>query len=280
VRRGVQPLRGLGQALAARRAEDLQPLHVDRAPTEMQPMLAALNALFERIAGLIERERRFTGDAAHELRTPIAAIRAQAQVALAAGGDAERRHALEATLAGCDRATRLVEQLLTLSRLEAGGGAVHGPVDLGPLLRRVVAELAPASLHRQQRLELDAATGSVVAGDETLLAVLARNLVDNAIRYSPAGARIAVRVAQEADGVVLAVEDSGPGLAPQDLARLGQRFFRVGGTEAAGSGLGWSIVQRIAAAHGARLQAQASQRLGGLLARVVFASADDAAMRK
>jgi two-component system, OmpR family, sensor histidine kinase QseC len=272
VRRGVRPLRVLGSTLAARRPGDLQPVQLAHAPSEMQPMLAALNTLFERIAGMVELERRFTGDAAHELRTPIAAIRAQAQVAMGATDEARRRHALEATLAGCDRATRLVEQLLTLTRLEAEGIA-HGQVDLGQLVRRVAADLAPASLHKQQALELDAAPGCLVAGDETLLAVLARNLLDNAIRYSPPRARIEARVERSTEGVVLAVEDSGPGLSPQDLARLGQRFFRVAGSDAAGSGLGWSIAQRIAAAHGARVQAQASGRLGGLLVRVVFAPA-------
>ena len=273
VRRGVRPLRVLGSTLAARRAGDLQPVQLADAPSEMRPLLDALNTLFERIAGMVELERRFTGDAAHELRTPIAAIRTQAQVAMGATDAAQRRHALEATLAGCDRATRLVEQLLTLSRLEAEGSAAHGQVDLGQLVRRVAAELAPASLQKQQALELDADPGCVVAGDETLLAVLARNLLDNAIRYSPPRTRIEARVKRSTEGVVLAVEDSGPGLSPKDLARLGERFFRVTGTDAAGSGLGWSIAQRIAAAHGARVQAQASGRLGGLLARVVFAPA-------
>lgn len=280
VRRGVRPLRALGSTLAARRADDLQPVQLADAPSEMRPLLAALNTLFERIAGMVELERRFTGDAAHELRTPIAAIRTQAQVALGANDDAQRRHALEATLAGCDRATRLVEQLLTLSRLEAEGSAAHGQVDLGHVVRRVAAELAPASLQKQQVLELDAAPRCVVAGDETLLTVLARNLLDNAIRYSPVGARIAARVESGAQGVVLTVEDSGAGLAPEHLARLGERFFRVTGTDTAGSGLGWSILRRIVDAHGATLHAQASQRLGGLQARAVFPSAEHAAMRK
>lgn len=280
VRQGVRPLRALGGTLAARQAGNLEPVRVDDAPSEMQPMLDALNALFARIGGLLEGERRFTGDAAHELRTPIAAIRAQAQVALGAGDEAQRRHALEATLAGCDRATRLVEQLLTLSRLEAEGAVLQGRVDLGQVVQRVIAELAPASLQKQQVLELDAAAGCIVSGDETLLAVLARNLVDNAIRYSPAGARIEVRVESADDGIVLAVEDSGPGLPAESLSRLGQRFFRVTGNDAAGSGLGWSIMQRIAAAHGASLQARASDRLGGLKAVAAFPGTPRAAMRK
>ncbi|HEY0825041.1 MAG TPA: ATP-binding protein [Ramlibacter sp.] len=270
VRQGVRPLRALGGTLAARQAGDLQPVRVADAPSEMQPMLDALNALFARIGGLLEGERRFTGDAAHELRTPIAAIRTQAQVALGAGDEAQRRHALEATLAGCDRATRLVEQLLTLSRLEAEGAVPQDRVDLGQVVQRVIAELAPASLQKQQVLELHAAPGCTVRGDETLLAVLVRNLVDNAVRYSPPGARIDVRVEGSGGGVVLSVDDSGPGLSPDSLSRLGQRFFRVTGNDAAGSGLGWSIMQRIAAAHGATLRALASGRLGGLQAIATF----------
>jgi two-component system sensor histidine kinase QseC len=273
VRQGVRPLHALGGTLAARDAGDLLPVQVADAPSEMQPMLDALNALFARIGGLLEGERRFTGDAAHELRTPIAAIRAQAQVALGAGDEAQRRHALEATLAGCDRATRLVEQLLTLARLEAEGAVLRDCVDLGQVVQRVVAELAPASLQKQQVLEFDAAPACRVSGDETLLAVLARNLVDNAIRYSPPGARIAVRVEGGSNEIALSVEDSGPGLPAEDLGRLGQRFFRVTGTEAPGSGLGWSIVQRIAAAHGARAQAQRSPGLGGLAVRLEFPGA-------
>ena len=273
VRQGVRPLHALGGTLAARDAGDLRPVQVADAPSEMQPMLDALNALFARIGGLLEGERRFTGDAAHELRTPIAAIRAQAQVAVGAADEAQRRHALEATLAGCDRATRLVEQLLTLSRLEAEGAVLQEHVDLGQVVQRVSAELAPASLQKQQVLELDAAPGCMVHGDETLLAALARNLVDNAIRYSPRGAGIVVRVERSSNEIVLSVEDSGPGLPADDLRRLGQRFFRVTGTEAVGSGLGWSIVQRIAAAHGARAQAQRSPALGGLAVRLEFPGA-------
>jgi two-component system sensor histidine kinase QseC len=264
VRLGLQPLRSAGASLALRDPGDLQPLDAQGAPTEVRALLEPLNALFARIAALLERERRFTGDAAHELRTPIAAIRAQAQVALAAGDEQQRRHALQATLAGCDRATRLVEQLLTLSRLEAGAAPASRRVDLVQVVRAVVAELAPASLARRQALELDACASAMVLGDETLLAVLARNAIDNAIRYSPEGARILVRVAAAEGQVEFSVDDSGPGLPEPDLRRLGERFFRAEGSAGSGSGLGWSIVQRIAAAHGGEVQARASQRLGGL----------------
>jgi len=268
VRSGVAPLRRLARTLAERQPQALHPVVVAGAPAEMTPMLDSLNALFGRIAGLMDAERRFTADAAHELRTPIAAIRAQAQVALAESDDALRRHALEATLAGCDRATRLVEQLLTLSRLEEGATTPTGPVDLSALTRREVAEAAPRALEQQQTIELDAAAPCPVQGDATLLAVLVRNLVDNAVRYSPQGARIRVAAARHGGGVRLRVEDSGPGLAEADLARLGERFFRVIGSGQSGSGLGWSIVRRIAAAHQAKVGVARSSELGGLAVTV------------
>jgi two-component system sensor histidine kinase QseC len=305
VRRGLLPLRDMGAAIAARDPRALQPLELPGStlPSEMAPMLQALNRLFARIAQLMDAERRFTADAAHELRTPIAAIRAQAQVALAATEDAPRQHALQAVLQGCERATRLVEQLLTLSRLEAEDAPVLQPVALDELARQVLAELAPTALDRCQELALEAEPGCRVQAEPTLAAVLIRNLVDNAIRYSPPGARVLVRltpagkatpagrdsdidagtravagphaqvphdarVAAGAAGVRLYVEDSGPGLDEAQRARLGERFFRVLGSGASGSGLGWSIVRRIAAAHGARVEVGRSDALGGLAARV------------
>jgi len=273
VSRGVAPLRRLGRALAERPADALQPVRLDGAASEMVPMIDALNGLFGRIGGLLESERRFTADAAHELRTPIAAIRAQAQVAMGATDDAERRRALQLTLDGCDRATRLVEQLLTLSRLEAQGAGALATLDLRALLQRVVAEAAPRALARRQALTLDAPEPARVAGDETLLAVLLRNLLDNAVRYSPPAARIELRLQREGGRVLLKLDDSGPGLACADLQRLGERFFRVPGSEASGSGLGWSIARRIAAVHGAELQAGRSAALGGLGVRLSLAEA-------
>lgn len=264
VRQGTAPLRTLSRTLAARHPQALAPVVLDGAPTEMAPLLDALNRLFERITAMVEAERRFTADAAHELRTPIAAMRAQAQVALAETDDAARAHALRATLAGCDRATRLVEQMLTLSRLEAGAAPALATVDLRALARRVAAELAPRALQRQQTLSLEAEVPQPVHGNETLLAVLLRNLIDNALRYSPDGAEVQLGVAAKPGGVVLTVQDSGPGLADADRHRLGERFFRVLGSDQAGSGLGWSIVRRIAAAHGAEVTVDRSAALGGL----------------
>jgi two-component system sensor histidine kinase QseC len=273
VRHGTAPLRTLGQYLAGRDPDALAPVRVPDAPTEMQPMLAALNRLFGRIGAMVAAERRFTADAAHELRTPIAAIRAQAQVALAEAEPGARGHALRATLAGCDRATHLVEQLLTLSRLEAGAEPVAALLDLDTLARQVVAELAPRAIARGQTLGLDAQPGCQLRGNHALLAVLLRNLVDNALRYSPAGAEVRVAVNRSGGQVLLQVDDSGPGLADADLARLGERFFRVLGSAQDGSGLGWSIVRRIAAAQGAAVAVARSATLGGLAVTVTWPAA-------
>lgn len=268
VRRGIAPLHRLGRQLAQRRPQALEPLALDAADRELLPLLDALNGLFERIASLMSAERRFTADAAHELRTPIAAIRTQAQVALAEGDDELRRHALGATIAGCDRAARLIDQLLTLSRLESSGALVTTAVDLAALTRRVLAELAPRAIAKAQVLEFDGDTPAPVSGDETLLAVLLRNLVDNAIRYSPNGARIEVAIRGAGAAVELDLDDSGPGLDDAARQRLGERFFRVGAGEESGSGLGWSIVRRIAQVHGLRVEAQSPGRLGGLCVRL------------
>lgn len=275
VHRGMSPLRELGRQLRARSAAELQPLQLPAAPLEMQPLLEALNTLFARIQALMESERRFTADAAHELRTPIAAIRTQAQVALAAGRDeATRTHALQATLAGCDRASRLVEQLLTLARLETGQAPALQPLDLSALARQALAEQAPRALQARQQLALEGAdTPRLVKGDSTLLAALLRNLLDNALRYSPRGARIHLQLAQEGGELLLSLEDSGPGLDDEALARLGERFFRQLGTGQDGSGLGWSIVRRIAAVHGARLAVDRSPALGGLRVRLQLPAA-------
>ncbi|MBT9595008.1 MAG: sensor histidine kinase N-terminal domain-containing protein [Vitreoscilla sp.] len=269
VRAGLRPLRRLGTLLAARPASALGPVQLPEGPPpiEMAPLLTSLNQLFERIGHLLEAERRFTADAAHELRTPIAAIRAQAEVALGASGDEERRHALQGTLQGCDRASRLVQQMLMLARLDAPGLAHPATVDLSALVRQVAADLAPLALAKVQTLSLEGADAACpVQGDADLLALLLRNLLDNAIRYSPRGATIVLSLQgpQHGHGALLGLEDGGPGLEPAQLARLGERFFRVAGQDLPGSGLGWSIVRRIAEAHGASLTTGRSERLGGL----------------
>jgi two-component system sensor histidine kinase QseC len=253
---------------------NLAPLEVGAPPKEVAPLVESLNRLFARVRESIEHEKRFTADAAHELRTPVAALRAQAQVAQGAATDRERQHALAQVIAGCDRATRLIEQLLTLARLEpAGADRPLQRCDLAGIARAAVAEVAPAAVAKSTEIELDAPEAAPVEGAPELLAVLARNLVDNAVRYSPAGSVVQVSVANVAHAVELRVSDNGSGVPREALARLGERFFRQPGSMEPGSGLGLSIVRRIAELHGARVTFGATAQQGGLTVEVRFPAA-------
>jgi two-component system sensor histidine kinase QseC len=278
VRRAVQPLRTLGQTVAQRQPRALDPLPEAGVLPEVRPLVHALNDLFQRVAEQLASERRFTADAAHELRTPIAAIRMQAQVAQGAASDAERAAALTATVAGCDRTTRVVEQLLQLARLEAEAGATNDNpapscADLSAVAADCVRELRPQAVARGQYIDWQAPNQPVPAGiNPTLAGVLLRNLLDNALRYSPDGAQVRVQLtpAGNGSGPGLMVEDSGPGLPPEELARLGERFFRVLGTGQSGSGLGWSIMRRVARLHGLRIDTDRGPTLGGLRVRIAW----------
>jgi two-component system sensor histidine kinase QseC len=266
VRSGLQPLQRLRQVLLKRDTQTLDPVSLPETPQEVQPLLDALNDLLQRLAQRMETERRFTADAAHELRTPIAAIRAQAQVALSsATNDTVRQQALQDTLIGCDRASRVVEQLLTLARVEGPQDVASEPFRLDQLAQNILADFTPEALRRDQTLELLASEPLQVNGQSTLWHILLRNLIDNALRYSPTGATVRIQVQRlESGQMEVTVQDSGPGLSPDDLARLGERFFRVLGTSAMGSGLGWSIVRHIAALQQIDVQVGKSSELGGL----------------
>jgi two-component system sensor histidine kinase QseC len=244
---GLRPLRELRAQLARRGAADLAPLDAQRAPAEIEPLVAELNRLFGRIGDALARERRLTADAAHELRTPLAVLSTQAQVARRATDDASRNEALDALVAGAERAARLIEQMLTLARLEAGGtGAAAGRFDLRETARAAIAELAGAALAKEIEVELAEGPPVEAEGHAALLAVLARNLVDNAVRYTQRGGRVEVAVRP---GPELEVRDDGPGVPAHELARLGERFHRLAGQNETGSGLGLSIVLRIAELH-------------------------------
>lgn len=269
--KGLKPLNDLAHEVAVRGSHRLQSIDAEPAPREVRPLVEQLNALFERIEQSLENERRFTADASHELRTPIAAIRAQAQVARETTNEAERRHALESVLAGCDRATRLAEQLLTLARLEAGNWCAPDRfVDLAQAAHSVLAELGQAACSKGITLELVATAPVAVNGDLTLLQVLIRNLVDNGIRYSSSGGTVTVRVDGSAVGARLQVIDQGPGIAEAERERVLKRFYRSVGVEATGSGLGLSIVTRIAALHGAVLSLEDGENRQGLKVTVEF----------
>ncbi len=265
VGRATQSLTHLNQQVALRAADNLTPLDAADAPSEIGALVSNLNVLFGRVQGLIEQERRFTADAAHELRTPLAGIRAQAQVARGAAGDAERAKALDGVIAGCDRATHAVEQMLTLARLAPDAVSFQPtPVDVGAVLRGVLGELAHTALPKGTELELTGSPSASVSGDVGLLGILFRNLIDNAIRYSPAGTTVSVGVEAHATDVRISVRDAGPGITADERANVGRRFYRPPGMKAPGSGLGLSIVQRIVDLHRGTLALQATASAVGL----------------
>jgi two-component system sensor histidine kinase QseC len=251
IRRAMRPLRLLNHQVQTRAPDNLAPIELLRAPEEVAPLAASLNRLFARVRASIENERRFTADAAHELRTPLAALRAQAQVARGASDDAERRRALDKVIEGCDRASHLVQQLLTLARLEPEHlGVQRSACDVRAVLQRVIADLAPSALAKDIEIVLAEGPSPAVAGDGRLLEVLFRNLVDNAVRYSPPKTTVRVRVERVDESVVVTVMDEGPGVPAEERDTLGRRFHRLVESRASGSGLGLSIVKRIAQLHG------------------------------
>jgi two-component system sensor histidine kinase QseC len=274
--RAVRPLDRLGQEVAQRKADNLRPLALSVAPREVIPLVRSLNALFDRVGRLIENERRFTSDAAHELRTPLAALKTQAQVAKGATDDGVRQHALDRVIEGCDRASRLVDQLLTLARLEPDAAGPTESADLAGLARQVVAGLAPFALGKEVDVEVRGPEALFVEGHPDLLFVLLRNLVDNAIRYSPVGGIVRVDIDRGPDGARITVCDQGPGIAPDQRARIGQRFYRVLGTGESGSGLGLSIVQRIVEIHDAQLRLEEGENGKGLRVIVELRTAQQA----
>lgn len=251
IRRGTAPLRRLAAALGERSPERLAPVALADVPAELAPVLGALNALLDKLDSALDNERRFTADASHELRTPLAALQAQLQVANLTADPAERCAAIDKGLRGIARMSHLVDQLLTLARLEAGAQPPEREtVDIAALVRDVCAEFGQAALSANAALELDAPAAAPLAARPELLAVLVRNLVDNAIRYTTAGDTVRVRVIGGEQGVDLSVRDAGPGVAPEHLAHLGARFHRFGEAGPDGVGLGLSIVRRIAELHG------------------------------
>jgi two-component system sensor histidine kinase QseC len=268
VRRGLRPLEGLADEVGRRDADNLSALDAGRAPREVVPLIERLNRLFVRIGRSLERERRFTSDAAHELRTPVAAIKAQAQVAQMAASAPPREHALAQVVAAADRAGRLVEQLLTLARLDTAGGAAFRDCGLGSLAREVIAEQVPAALARNVVLELAEPAEAAVRGIPELLQALLRNLVDNAIRHGATRAR--VEIASSPERVTLAVVDDGPGIPEAERAKVLERFYRLAAAGEGGSGLGLSIVQRVAEIHGATLALSGGDGRKGLRVEVRF----------
>lgn len=273
VRRSLEPVRHLADEIRGRDANDLRPMPEGHAPTELRPMVEAVNGLLVRIRDTLERERRFTADAAHELRTPLAVLRAQWDVLRRAGALPERERAERQLTAGLDRLDRLVTQMLSLSRVESRGGTLNDgqEIDWPPIVEQAVNDCLALSGRRdvEMSVEWPKAGGKPpfpLIGDASLLTVMLRNLLDNAVRYAPRGSTVLLRMRD--DG--LSVENDGEPISQALLSRLGERFYRPDGQEEGGSGLGVSIVTRVAEQHGliARWRAGADGR--GLVAEVAF----------
>jgi len=259
--------------VARRQPQDLSAVDEGDLPAEVQPLVHELNALFDRVRRAFAAQQDFVSDAAHELRSPLAVLKLQAQGLRRASDEPTRERAVARLEAGIDRATRLVEQLLVLARQEAAGGPLE-QVDLRDVARLALADVAASAQARgiDAGLQEDALHGSHVPGVAEELRLLARNLLDNAIKYTPEGGRVDVSLRREGAGLCLRVEDSGPGIPEAERERVLGRFYRSpqSAQQAPGSGLGLAIVQAIAQRHGAQLVLERSERLGGLCVRVCF----------
>ena len=268
--RAVRALDQSEQQLTDRSPLDLRPVRADDPPRELQPLLDSINGLFKRIARTLESERHFTAAAAHELRTPLAAVRMQAQVAERAHSPQEARAALKGLVSCVDRASHMVDQLLTLAHVDSLAPRYHAfvPVRLDRVIEQVVQDLSQALKGRNINvdLQLDAAT---VPAIEFGVAALVRNLIDNALQHAARGGHVLVRTFARETEVVLTVEDAGPGIPESERAHVFDRFYRLPDSETDGCGVGLSIVQCVAEAHHAHVALDSVTR-GGLRVTVIF----------
>ena len=278
----LAPVERVRRQVAQRRADALAPLDGAGLPSEVRPLVDEFNALLARVGQAFEAQQHFVADAAHELRSPLAALKLQVQALSRAQDDAARQRAGERLGAGIDRATRLVEQLLALARQEAqiAQGEPAEPLVLADLVRQCVADAVHAAQLRSIDLGLAQLAGDAaqarVAGHVQALAILLRNLLDNAIKYTPEGGRIDVQLRAEGAQLLLTVDDSGPGIAPAQRERVLRRFHRAAGAQGAeGSGLGLAIAETIARLHGSALVLGDAPQLGGLRVQLALARLSD-----
>jgi two-component system OmpR family sensor kinase len=271
VSRSLAPVARVRRQVATRQADDLSPLNEADLPEEVRPLVHELNLLFVRLRQAFEAQKHFVADAAHELRSPLAALKLQVQGLQRAADDATRELAVARLAAGIDRATRLVEQMLALARHEASAAAGAQPeaVSLPEVARLAISDTVAAAQSRDIDIGIARADPATVQGQPEALRMLLRNLIDNAVKYTPAGGRVDVGVAAGAGGIEMSVDDSGPGLPDSERERVLDRFYRAGDGHVPGSGLGLSIVKSIADLHGAAVTLERSP-LGGLRVLVRF----------
>ena len=269
--RGLAPLNRLATAIEARSPDELRPLAIEEGPSELRPVIAAMDGLFARLAALRAAERDFVANAAHELQTPLAGLKTQAEVARRAVDPAMRDKALERIVLSVNRTSRLVRQLLDLTRQQSSpAGMSLAQVPLGPVLDEIQTEFGTIARSRNASLAIDPTLYAVdIAIEPDALRLAIRNLVENAIIHSPAGAKVSIGWSSNRDNFELLVEDDGPGIEPGDAERLRRRFERGADTTVAGSGLGLSIVDSALAAAGATLCLR-SRVPNGLTAALVF----------
>jgi len=266
---GLAPLDRLQRKVKERRRDDLSPIDSREAPEEVRPLIDAVNDLLDRLRQAIEAQKRFVADAAHQLRTPIAGLKTQAELALRTEDPEQKQQALEHVLTSTRHGMRLVNQLMTLARNEPGGQGTENfqPLNLHQLAQDCTASWIPMALDKEIDLGFDGAPDAEeVMGDATSLTELLNNLIDNALRYTPRGGQVTVSVGASRQGPVLSVEDNGPGIAPQHRERVFERFYRVLGTGQSGSGLGLAIVAEVAKRHQAALRLDAG--IGGKGTRI------------
>ena len=271
---GLAPLDRMSRAVAKRRPDAMAPLAQNKVPLELKPLAESLNALLARLDEALSAQRRFTADAAHELRTPLAALKLQVGLVRRAHDDTQRASALAELESGVDRASHLVDQLLTMARLEPESPERRSePVDLAVLAKDAIVARAPLAGDKRIDLGHTGAASAIVQGDPAMLSMLLGNLLDNALRYTPVQGRIDVATETQDGGTRLSVIDTGPGIPPAERDRVFERFYRGAAQEAGsgtGSGLGLSIVRRIAAAHGATVSLDEGPDGRGLAVHVRF----------
>jgi len=264
----MRPLSRVSDEIGERDPERMTPLDMGNLPLETHGLVRAVNSLLHRLDAALARERRFIADAAHELRTPISALRVHASNAREAAEVTERRASQQHLDQSIARIERLVAQLLSLNRAErTSQNPMRTYMDLGALVRMEIDVIRPISLQKRQTIMLQLEETQVM-GDELALAPLVRNLLENAVRYAPDGGSIIVSTSAEQDWVKLSIEDSGPGIPEESRNRVFDRFYRIVGSGVEGSGLGLAIVREIINDHGGRITLDTSETLGGLAATV------------
>jgi two-component system sensor histidine kinase TctE len=269
----LRPLARIRREVLGRDRADLAPLATVRLPREVVPLVDAINVHMERLARLIDAQRQFVSDASHQLRTPLAVVKTQAELALRQADTEAMRAALRELAAGTEAMARLAHQLLVLARSEPDHAPPLETLDLTPLARASTFEWLPRALERGIDLGFEGGGEHRVRANPVLLRELLANLIDNAIRYTAPGGRATVRVLTEARRTLLEVEDDGPGVPPAEREKVLGRFYRLPGSAAEGCGLGLAIVKEICATHGATLRLDAGSGARGLCVQINFAPA-------